>query len=185
MNDKIVDKLINREGVVFIFVDLQEKLLRVISDKEALLNNTVKLARFAAILHLPVIVTEQQKLGETAPELKEALPKNEPFGKIHFDCFGEEDFQAKVGLQSKSTVVLCGIEAHICVAQTALTALAEGYRVHVVADASGSRAPHNKEIALQRLRRAGAVITSTEMVMYELLRTAGAPEFKSVLPLVK
>jgi nicotinamidase-related amidase len=107
--------------------------------------------------------------------------------KLEFSCFGSEPFTA--GLKSlpgrRNTVLLCGMETHICVMQTALGALEHGYHVHVASDAVGSRREWNWKIGLQRMRDAGAVISSTEMMMYELLRSSGTPAFKELLPFLK
>jgi len=176
--------LISREDCLLVVIDLQEKLLPVVSEKEAVLDNVVRLVKFARIIDLPVVLTEQQNLGPTVPEVKVELAGLEPISKITFDCFGEKAFQARLEEINKKVLVLAGIEAHICVAQTALTAL-NRFMVHVVSDAVSSRALHNKDAALARMRQAGAVVTSTEMVIYELLRRAGTPEFKAALKLVK
>ncbi len=177
-------RLVARDDAVLVIIDMQERLLPVIHDRDKILDNTVKLAQFANILHLPVIVTEQEKLGPTVPRLRDELAGVKTFGKITFDCFGEEAFRASLGLLARNTLILAGIEAHICVAQTALAAL-DRYSVQIVADACGSRDPFNRDVALERLRQEGATITTTEMAVYELLQKAGTPEFKAVLPLVK
>ena len=177
-------RLIKREESILIIIDIQEKLLPVMAEKEQVLQNAVRLVKFANIVRLPVVVTEQDKLGETVPEIKDELTKAEVFGKITFDCFGEEAFRAHLGLTGRRNLILAGIESHICVAQTALRAL-DNYSVHVVADAVSSRTPHNKEVALNRLRANGVTITSTEMVIYEILRQAGTTEFREILKLVK
>lgn len=179
-----ISKLMRKEDTLLVLVDVQERLLPVIHGKEDVLANVVRLAEFAKIIHLPVVITEQQKLGDTMPELKSVADDAKVFGKITFDCFAEEAFRAYVGLSGRRTLILAGIESHICVAQTALSA-ADQYRVYVVADAVSSRSPHNKDIALTRLQQEGVKITSTEMAIYELLREAGTPEFKSTLKLVK
>lgn len=176
--------LINKEDSLLVIIDVQEKLLPVMADKDLVKENVIKLARFARIVHLPVIVTEQEKLGPTIPEITAELTGVKTFGKITFDCFGDEGIRASIGLTGRTTLILAGIEAHICVAQTAISALGK-YHVHAVGDAMSSRAPQNHEIAIHRIRQAGAVVTSTEMVMYELLGKAGTQEFRECLKLVK
>lgn len=178
------DALINRNECVLILIDFQEKLLPVMWEKERVLDNAVKLAKFAEIINLPVILTEQDKLGSTADELAACAGDSPAVGKISFDCFGEKSFRDALSGTGRKTLILAGIEAHICVAQTAMSAL-QDYNVHVVCDAVSSRSPHNCDIALKRLARAGAVVTSTEMVIYELLKKAGTDEFKATLKLVK
>ena len=146
--------------------------------------NLAKLGQFAAIIGLPAIVTEQVKLGPTVPEVAWHLKGVQPITKSHFGCFGCEEFVQALSALGRSTLVLTGIEAHICVAQTALQAL-DRYTVQVVSDAVGSRKPADRQVALDRMRQAGAIITSTEMLMYELLARAGTDEFRQVLELVK
>ncbi len=177
-------RLINKEDSLLVIIDVQEKLLPVMAEKDMVKENVIRLAKFARIVHLPVIVTEQEKLGPTIPEVTAELAGVKTFGKISFDCFGEEGFRASIGLSGRKTLILAGIEAHICVTQTAISAL-DKYNVHAVGDAMSSRAPRNHEIAMNRMRQAGAVITSTEMVMYELLGQAGTQEFRDCLKLVK
>ncbi len=176
--------LVEREDCVLVVIDAQEKLMPVIHDKEAVTANILRLVKFAGIIGLPVVLTEQKKLGPTLPEIKEALPGAEAVEKITFDCFGEETFRKRVQELGRGTLLLCGIESHICVCQTALSGT-ETHQVQVVSDAVGSRAQHNWIIALERMRARGVVLTSTEMLIYELLGKAGTDEFRATLPLVK
>jgi len=177
-------RLLDRGEAVLVAIDVQDKLLPAIEGGEAVLASIVKLVRLAEIVGLPIIVTEQLKLGDTVPEIRAVLPDMQPIGKVAFSCFGSEEFAQAVRELGRRTLVLTGIEAHICVAQTALAALGD-YGVHVVSDAVGSRSRHNWKVALRRMEQAGATITSTEMLMYELLREAGTDEFRAVLRLVK
>lgn len=177
-------RLIRREDSVLVIIDVQERLAPQIDGERDIIANLAKLARFAGIVGLPVILTEQMKLGPTVPEVAWHLRGVPPITKSHFGCFGCGEFVQALSALGKSTLVLTGIEAHICVAQTALQAL-DRYTVHVVSDAVGSRKPADREVALERMRQAGAVITSTEMLMYELLARAGTDEFRQVLELVK
>jgi isochorismate hydrolase len=176
--------LLKREDCVLVIIDAQEKLMPVIHDKEAVTANILRLVNFAEIIKLPILVTEQQKLGSTLPEIKDALSAYQPIAKITFDCFGEEAFAEGLAKLNRSTLLLCGIESHICVCQTALAGSA-AHTVQVVSDAVGSRAQHNWVIALERMRARGVVLTSTEMLIYELLGKAGTEEFRATLPLVK
>ena len=175
------DRLLKREDCVLVVIDAQEKLLPVIHEQEQVVANLAKLVRFAGIAGLPVVLTEQMKLGATAPAVGEAGPA---ITKISFDCFGCDGFAQRIKLLNRKTLVLTGVEAHICVFQTALSAL-EDFRVQVVGDAVSSRTARNRDLALARLRHAGCVVTSTEMFIYEILRQAGTEEFKATLPLVK
>src|SRR5580700_3000411 len=172
-----------------IVVDIQEKLLPPIFQKEQLLKNSQLLIRLAGILKLPALVTTQyaKGLGNTTPEIASLLPDTQPIDKQMFSCFGSDAFCSTLKRMpgNRNTVLLCGMESHICVMQTALGALHEGYIVHVASDAVSSRTEWNWKIGLQRMRAAGAVISSTEMIIYELLRSSGAPAFKELLPYLK
>jgi nicotinamidase-related amidase len=172
-----------------VVVDIQEKLLPPIHEKERLVRNTQILIRLANILEMPVLVTTQyaKGLGGIVAPIAELLPQVSAMDKTEFSCFGSEQFcSALKGFPRKrNTVLLCGMETHICVMQTALAALNKGYLVHVASDAVGSRSEWNWKIGLQRMRDAGAVISSTEMMMYELLRGSGTPAFKQLLPYLK
>jgi len=181
---KAQSTLIEREDSILVIIDMQEKLFPVMAEKEVLANQVMKLVRFSKIVGLPVIMTEQEKLGSTLPEIKGELTLVAPVPKVDFNCFGCEAFVKRVRELNKRTLILCGIEAHICVAQTALHA-ASDFEVHVVSDAIASRSPENRRIALERMSRSGITITSTEMVIYELLKRAGTDTFKEVLKLVK
>jgi len=183
-NNTKYNGIINRDDCLIVVIDVQEKLMPVISDKERVIANTATLVKFSVICGIPVIVTEQQKLGPTVEVVKNQLKDTTPIEKIHFNCFWNEKFKERVETGGRKTLVIAGVEAHICVAQTAIFALPE-YRVHVISDAASSRAPENKGVALQRMHAAGAVISSTEMFIYEMLEKAGTDEFKATLPLVK
>jgi isochorismate hydrolase len=176
--------LIKRDETVLIIIDMQERLFPVMTEKERLLENVMRLARFSQVVGLPVLLTEQEKLGSTLQGIREALGEVHPIGKVEFNCFGCGAFSQTLAALQKKTLVLAGIEAHICVAQTALHAVST-YRVHAVSDAMASRSPHNHRIAEQRMAQRGVTITSTEMVIYEILQKAGTENFREVLRLVK
>lgn len=169
-------------------VDIQEKLLPAIHEKERLLRNSQLLIRLAKILGLPVALSEQypRGLGQTVPEIASLLNGVKPIEKLEFGCFGNADYCTAIGrLSGRNTLLVCGIEAHICVTQTVLGALNQGLTVHVAADAVSSRAELNWKIGLERMRDAGAVISSTEMMIYELLVKSGTPAFKEILQYLK
>lgn len=178
---------LDKEGSVLVVVDVQDKLLHAIHEWPAVLENTVKMVKFAQALGVPVIVTEQypKGLGPTNAQLAGLFPGFAPLEKTIFSCFGADGFAARLSELNARTLVLVGIEAHICVQQTALAALDEGYGVHVIADAVGSRAPANKELGLAKIMQAGGVVSAVEIALYEWLERAGSPEFKAVLPLIK
>jgi nicotinamidase-related amidase len=172
-----------------VVVDIQEKLLPPIFNKEMLVKNSQLLIRLATILSIPVMATTQycKGLGTTVPEIASLLGDVAAIDKLEFGCFGSDQFRAKLkGLPgNRNTLLLCGMEAHICVMQTALGALNEGYLVHVASDAVSSRAEWNWKIGLDRMKAAGAVISSAEMMMYELLRFSGTPAFRELLQYLK
>jgi nicotinamidase-related amidase len=177
------------ERCALLVVDIQEKLLPPIFQKEQLLKNSQLLIRLAGILKLPALVTTQyaKGLGNTVPEIASLLPETHAIDKQMFSCFGSDAFCSVLKRLpgNRNTVLICGMESHICVTQTALGALREGYIVHVASDAVSSRTEWNWKIGLERMRAAGAVISSTEMIIYELLRSSGAPAFKELLPYLK
>jgi nicotinamidase-related amidase len=170
-------------------VDIQQKLLPPIFNKEELVKNSQLLVRAANILEMPVVVTTQyvKGLGPVIPEIAELVSIGRSIDKLEFSCFGSNQF--RTALKSlpgnRNTLLLCGMEAHICVMQTALGALNDGYLVHVASDAIGSRVRWNWDIGIDRMRAAGAVISSTEMMIYELLRSSGKEQFKQMLPYLK
>lgn len=176
--------LIERQDCLLVVIDVQEKLMPVIHEKEKVIANTATLVRFCGICGIPVVFTEQQKLGSTLRQVRDPADGFTAVEKVHFNCFLNPQFREEVENSGRKTLVLAGVESHICVAQTAVCAAAD-WRVHVIADAVSSRSPENKAIALQRMHGAGAVMTSTEMFVYEILVKAGTDEFKAVLPLVK
>ena len=160
-----------------------------IFQKEQLIRNSQLLIRLAGILKMPAIVTTQyaKGLGATVPEIASLLPQTEPIDKQQFSCFGSDVFCSVLKRLpgNRNTVLLCGMETHICVMQTALGALRAGYLVHVASDAVSSRAEWNWKIGLERMRSAGAIISSAETILYELLRSSDSPAFKELLPYLK
>lgn len=169
-------------------IDIQEKLLPPIFEKERLVRNAQLLVRLANILSLPVIVSRQyvKGLGETIVEISSLLQDAKTVDKLEFGCFGNSEYCSTVaGLANRNTLLLCGMESHICVMQTALGALNQGMNVHVAADAVSSRTELNWKIGLNRMQAAGAVLSSTEMMIYELLGNSGSPAFKEILKYLK
>jgi nicotinamidase-related amidase len=177
------------EQCALIVVDMQEKLLPPIWEKERLVRNVQLLIRLAGILKIPALVTTQyaKGLGNTVPGIASLLPDNPPIDKLMFSCFGSDVFCSLLKRLpgQRTTVLLCGMETHICVMQTALGALREGYLAHVASDAVSSRTELNWRVGLDRMRAAGAILSSTEMMIYELLRSSGAPAFRELLPYLK
>ena len=177
------------EQCALIVIDMQEKLLPPIWEKERLVRNVQLLIRLAGILKIPALVTTQyaKGLGKTVPDIASMLPDTPAIDKLMFSCFGSDVFCSLLKRLpgQRTTVLLCGMETHICVMQTALGALREGYLVHVASDAVSSRTELNWRIGLDRMRAAGVVLSSTEMMIYELLRSSGASAFREMLPYLK
>jgi nicotinamidase-related amidase len=186
---EVVRRPLEAESCALVVVDIQQKLLPPIFQKEQLVRNTQLLIRAAGILKIPAIVSTQYEkgLGGTVPEVASLLPEVEPVDKNLFSCFGSDVFCTLLKRLPghRNTLLLCGMESHICVMQTALAALRDGYLVHVASDAVGSRTEWNWKIGLDRMRAAGAVISSTEMMIYELMRSSASPAFKELLPYLK
>lgn len=170
-------------------VDIQERLLPPIFQKERLVKNAQLLIRTAGILKIPALLTTQygKGLGNIVPEIAALLPGIEAIDKQVFSCFDSDAFCSMLKRLpgNRSTVLLCGIESHICVMQTALDALREGYLVHIASDAVSSRTEWNWKIGLDRTGTAGAIISSTETMMYELMKSSGSEAFKELLPYLK
>jgi isochorismate hydrolase len=183
-SDSSTRALINAQDCILLIVDVQTKLVPAIAESAKTIDNIVKLIKLSKIINLPVMVTEQQNLGDIVDEIRSQLDDVKPLSKITFSCWGAEEFKKRLAQHNKKVLLVAGIEAHICVAQTALEAVSR-YHVQVIGDAVASRASYNREIALERLRQNGITITSTEMLMYELLGKAGTDHFRAVLPLVK
>ncbi len=177
------------EKCALVVVDIQEKLLPPIFERERLVRNSQLLIRLASILKMPTLVTTQYSkgLGGTVPEIASLLPGAAPMDKLEFGCFNNPAFCSAVKQLpgKRNTLLVCGMESHICVMQTVLGALEQGYIVHVASDAVSSRTEWNWKIGLERMKQAGAVISSTEMMMYELMRASGTAVFKEMLQHLK
>ncbi len=174
---------LDRERAALVVVDIQEGFRKVLPDFEQVAHATATLVRGAEAMEVPVLITEQypKGLGETAPEVAEALPDGAaPLEKTVFSAAEAEGFD----LGGRDQAIVCGIETHVCVNQTALDLLASGADVQVVEDAVGSRFPDSKRIGLRKMERAGAVLTSVETALFELLGRAGTDEFKAVQKLI-
>ncbi len=179
--------MLNREDTILVVVDVQGKLAQLMHDKSELFENLRRMIQGAKILDIPIVVTEQypQGIGPTVAEIADLLTDVESISKTSFSCCGEDKFNAALQGLNRRQILVTGIETHICVHQTALQLIDAGYEVQVVADAVSSRTLANKKIGLNKMHAAGAVITSSETALYELLRAAEGPQFKAVLKLVK
>lgn len=179
-----------REATNLVVVDVQDSLARAMPADTfpRVTRNLVLLATAARTLGLPVLVTEQypRGLGRTIGPVAEALAGGPPpIEKVDFACTAVPAFRQALAATGRPTVILSGLEAHVCVMQTALGLLEAGYVVHVPADAVASRTAANRQVGLDLMARAGAVISSTETLVFQLLGRAGTPEFKALAPLMK
>jgi len=175
-----------REHTALLVIDVQERLMPVIFEQEKIFANVNKLLRGAEILKLETIITEQypKGLGNTCKEV--VLGENPTIvEKTCFSSMLNNKVNDQLKLTNVKSLIICGVESHICVLKTTLDALKAGYEVHVVADAVSSRTDENKQLALARMRQAGAFITSVEMILFQLLDYAGTDEFKAISKLIK
>lgn len=170
-------------------VDIQEKLMPVINERERVVKNSVLLIKTARTLEMPILATTQYaaRIGALLPEITDELAGVEPLDKMEFDCFANSAIlqAARILPAEVKTLIVCGVESHICIYQTVVGGLANGYGMWVAGDAVSSRIPTNYEAGLQRMRELGAVVGSTEMIIYDLLHRAGTQEFKALLPYLK
>ena len=179
----MTDRFLLKAGeTLLLVIDIQERLAAAMLRRERVTNNVLHLLEVARLKNVPVVVTEQypKGLGPTVPELAGALPAVSRVEKISFSCCGEAGFVDRVRATGRRKVVICGMETHVCVLMTALDLLHEGFIVHVVSDAVCSRQEENWSTALSMLRDAGAVVTSTETVLFQLLERAGSEEFRTI-----
>jgi len=175
------------ENCVVVIVDVQHKLARLMYEKENLFSNIQILIKAAKILDIPIIWCEQNPagLGETVAEISQLLSADRPIAKFSFSCCGNEEFNRVLKNYGRKQILLCGIEAHVCIYQTAVELLGSGYSVHVMADAVSSRSSRNKQLAVERMCAEGIKADCVELALFELLRTAKHPKFKEVAALIK
>jgi nicotinamidase-related amidase len=180
--------MLNRDQAVLIVVDFQDKLLPSIAGREGLLKRAGRLIRGARLLELPILVTEQypQGVGPTEGSVIEALGEAyHPIQKMTMSCMGVEAFQEALKATAKRQVLLCGIEAHVCVHQSAADLLEAGYEVHLIADCISSREARDAEVAIQRAAQMGCRISTHEMAIFEILRRADTPAFKEWIKIIR
>jgi len=179
--------LLKREKCALLIIDIQERILPVMQNPEGVVSNAVKLIKGFKTLEIPVSYTEQypKGLGSTASEIKDELKDLEGVQKMTFSCSGAGDLFNSFKSKGREQIVIAGIEAHVCVQQTVLDLIANGFQVNVCADAVSSRKDIDYNTALARMRGHGAEITTTESVLFELLNVCGTDEFKQISKLVK
>jgi len=179
--------MLNSKKCCLVVVDVQGKLAELMDNKDSVFANIEILIRTAKALDFDIIWCEQhpRALGSTIPQIARHLADMEPIDKFSFSCCGNDKFNNKLKELQPEQVILCGIEAHVCIHQTAADLLEKNYEVHIITDAISSRTPANKEIAIRRMQADGALLSSTEMAMFELLRTAKHEKFKELAKLIK
>ena len=179
--------MLTTENSALVLVDVQGKLAQAMHNKEAFFDNIVRLVKGAQILELPILWNEQNPagLGPTLPEIAVLLTDQNPLSKLSFSCCGNAEFVKELKALNRQNMLVAGIEAHVCVYQTAADLVDLNYDVQVVADAVASRTAENKQIGLEKSREAGAGLTSTETVLFELLKIAEGDKFKEIIKIVK
>ena len=173
---------LSRDDSVLIIVDIQERLVNAMKVKDTVINNCLHLIELAKIYKIPILLTEQypKGLGHTVDDIKSALPVYQPIEKVSFSCCGEQGFSAQLLKLGRKTIILTGMETHVCVLQTCVELLKGGITVHLVKDAVCSRTKETWQTGAEFMRDAGAVISCTETVLFQLLGVAGTEEFKAI-----
>ncbi len=174
-------------SVIGLIVDVQDRLIRHIHDNQNLIRRTELLLRGLTILGIPHLFTEQypKGLGRTHPALSDRLHDTQKIEKMEFSCMANDRFRHALEATGRQSLIIAGIEAHVCVQQTALDALRDGYFVTVIADTIGSRSPTDREIALEHMRCEGVRVSTVESVLFELCGVAGTDPFKQLSRLLK
>jgi len=179
--------MLHADTTALVLIDVQEKLARAMHEREALVENLSRLLRGLHVLGVPVLWVEQNPkgLGPTVPELASLMTGNQPITKNSFSCCGADGFMETLASLNRRQVLLAGIEAHVCVYQTAAGLIEADYQVEVVADGVSSRSPGNRTVAIEKMRDIGVRLTSVEMALFELLGAAEGDRFKEILKVVK
>lgn len=174
--------LLDRDASMLLVIDVQQRLVPAIHDHGPVMDSVAWLMDLSRTLDVPVRASEQypKGLGPTVPELRRRLDDADVAEKLHFSCAADPGCLAMIDGLGRSQIVLCGIETHVCVLQTALGLVSQGHQVFVVADAVGSRQPSDRQLGLNRMRDAGVTVVCREMVAFEWLHVAGTDEFKAV-----
>ncbi len=181
------DEFLDKNDCLLLIVDIQKKMLDLCEDKEKIIKNTSALIQTSNQLNIPVIfsVHNRDKLGTCLNELSNTIKNPIILNKLEFSCFENNKLCSAIKKTGKRTLLLAGIETHICIFHTGANGLRLGYKVHVAADGVGSRTLFNWKTGINRLEKSGAVISSTEMIIFELLNRAGTSDFRALLPLIK
>ena len=170
-----------------IVVDVQCKLAELMYAKDTLFKNIQILIKACKILSVPILYCQQtpQAIGVTVPQIANLLTDCQPINKATFSCCGDSQFNEKLIALDRRQILVCGIEAHVCIYQTSVDLIKKGFTVETIADAVSSRTVENKDIGLERMAAKGVIISSTEMALFELMRTAENPNFKELIKLIK
>jgi nicotinamidase-related amidase len=187
MTENIYGEFLDRSDCVLLLVDVQKAILDLCVEPARLRKHCAALIEIASIFQIPMVFSQHnpEKLGGFLPELVAMSPEPIVMDKLEFSCLENEAMARRLESLGRQTLLLCGMETHVCIFHTGAHAARLGYRVHVAGDAVSSRSTYNWETGLRRLEHAGAVVSSTEMIIYELLNRAGTPEFRQALPLLK
>lgn len=179
--------MLDANNTALVIIDVQGKLAQIMADKDTLFSNLETMVKGAAILDLPTLWVEQlpDKLGGTIAEISDNLPNKEPIVKNTFSAYQTAEFVSALEATGCKSVLVVGIEAHICVYQTVMNLLDAGYGVEIITDAVSSRNVQNKTIALNKMQQAGAQLSCTEMVLFELQAVAQGERFKQILKIIK
>lgn len=179
--------MLTSDNTALILIDVQGKLAQMMENSTEMFRAQTIMIQAAKQLNMPILWAEQlpHKLGSTVPEVASHLKDYTPISKSCFSCVANDEFSAALKACGKQQLLVMGIEAHICVTQSVLNFLENGYEVHMVSDAIGARIPANKGIGLRRCENAGAVISSTEMALFELMRDATHEQFRAIQALIK
>jgi len=180
-------QILNKKHTALLIVDIQQRINAVMQAGDMVVANTIKLIKACRILNIPIFITEQypKGLGPTEPVILEALADVQPMQKMSFSCCSAEKLLPQLNSLQIKQVIVTGIESHVCVLQTAFDLIANDYQVHIPKEAVSSRKEIDYQTALARMSKAGIIITTVESVLFELLETAGTPEFKEITKLIK
>ena len=182
------ENTLDPKQTALVVIDMQDSFRGPVTDFAEVAARVARVAHAAQLLGVPVLVTEQypKGLGRTASEIRAVLPEGlEPIEKTAFSSCGAQEFVSRLEGAGARQVLLCGVEAHVCVNQTAHDLLARGYQVHLLTDCVSSRAAHNKQVGVEKMLRSGVLPSSTEMALFELMRDARHEQFKAIQKLIK
>jgi len=179
--------LLTEENTGIIIIDIQEKLMPAMNRGKFTINSISNLIKLAELYNMPVILTEHypKGLGKTLPEIRELLKVYDPIEKTHFNCCAVDEFNERLESYKLKNIILTGVESHICVYQTCFSLMQKGYNVQLPRDSVDSRTDENMNVGFELMREQGALVTSSEAIIYQILRKAATPEFKKMLKAVK